>query len=83
MAQAAQHYRVVIIGGGTAGICVAARLRRLGVRRKFLFAEFDYTGKPAPSVPGIDTMRERTDFGLFKRYGLPALYWNGMLRRLS
>jgi len=50
--------------------------------RKLLLAEFDYTGKPAPSVPGIDTMRERTDFGLFKRYGLPALYWNGMLRGL-
>ena len=44
------------------------------------FAEFDYTGKPTPTFKAIDTLRERRDFGLFKRYALPALYWHGMLR---
>ena len=51
--------------------------------RQLVLAEFDYTGKPTPSVPMVDTMRERTDFGLFKRYALPALYWYGMLRGLA
>jgi sulfide:quinone oxidoreductase len=48
--------------------------------RKLLLAEFDYTGKPTPSFPVIDTMKERYDMWLMKRYGLPWLYWNLMLR---
>lgn len=49
-------------------------------RNKMLLAEFDYTMKPTPSIPGIDTIKERTDMWYLKRYGLPALYWNLMLR---
>ncbi|WP_189081913.1 NAD(P)/FAD-dependent oxidoreductase [Mangrovihabitans endophyticus] len=49
-------------------------------RNKMLLAEFDYSLKPAPSFPFIDTTRERTDMWYLKRYGLPALYWNLMLR---
>lgn len=36
----------------------------------------DYTMKPAPSFPLIDTTKERTDMWYLKRYGLPAMYWN-------
>ncbi|MCY0999460.1 FAD/NAD(P)-binding oxidoreductase [Myxococcus sp. MISCRS1] len=47
---------------------------------KLLLAEFDYDGKPTPSFPLIDTMQERRDMWLMKKYGLPQLYWKGMLR---
>jgi sulfide:quinone oxidoreductase len=47
-----------------------------------LLAEFDYSGKPAPSIPLIDTQKERYDMFLLKRYGLPWMYWNLMLRGL-
>lgn len=46
---------------------------------KMLLAEFDYTGKPTPTLP-IDTMKERYSMWLLKRYGLPWFYWNRMLR---
>jgi len=48
-------------------------------RNKMLLAEFDYTMRPTPSFPLIDTTRERRDMWLLKRYGLPALYWHLML----
>ncbi|MFI6402271.1 FAD/NAD(P)-binding oxidoreductase [Streptomyces sp. NPDC050548] len=44
-----------------------------------LLAEFDYDLRPTPSFPLIDTFKERRDMWLFKRYGLPPLYWHGML----
>jgi sulfide:quinone oxidoreductase len=47
---------------------------------RMLLCEFDYSGKPAPTIPFIDTARERYDMWLLKRYGLPWLYWNVMLR---
>ena len=49
-------------------------------RDKMLLAEFDYTMEPTPSIPFIDTTHERKDMWYLKRYGLPALYWNLMLR---
>lgn len=49
-------------------------------RNKMLLAEFDYDPKPVPSIPLIDTTKERRDMWLLKRYGLPALYWHGMLK---
>ncbi len=48
---------------------------------KLLLCEFDYTGKPTPTLPFGDTIAERYDAWLLKRYGLPWLYWNLMLRR--
>jgi sulfide:quinone oxidoreductase len=48
-------------------------------RDKMLLAEFDYDLKPAPSFPLINTGKERRDMWLFKRYGLPPMYWHGML----
>jgi sulfide:quinone oxidoreductase len=48
-------------------------------RNKMLLAEFDYTMKPAPSIPFIDTTHERRDMWYLKRRGLPAMYWNLIL----
>jgi sulfide:quinone oxidoreductase len=50
---------------------------------KMLLAEFDYTGRPHPTIPLIDTVRERYDMWLLKRYGLPFIYWHLMLRGLA
>jgi sulfide:quinone oxidoreductase len=52
-------------------------------RDRMLLAEFDYTMKPAPSIPMLNTKREHRDFGLLKKVGLPTLYWNFMLRGLA
>jgi sulfide:quinone oxidoreductase len=45
-----------------------------------LLCEFDYTMQPHPTIPLIDTTHERYDMWLLKRYGLPFMYWNLMLR---
>ncbi|NVJ08981.1 NAD(P)/FAD-dependent oxidoreductase [Myxococcus sp. AM001] len=50
---------------------------------RLLLAEFDYDGKPAPSIPLIDTLQERRDMWLLKKYGLPNLYWTFMMRGLA
>jgi sulfide:quinone oxidoreductase len=52
-------------------------------RHTMLLAEFDYSVQPAPSIPFLDTTKERHDMWYLKRYGLPALYWYGMLRGLA
>jgi sulfide:quinone oxidoreductase len=49
---------------------------------KLILAEFDYDGKPAETFP-FDQRKERYSMYLLKAYGLPALYWNGMLRGLG
>ena len=46
---------------------------------KLVLAEFDYDLKPAPSFP-FDTTKERWSMYQLKRYGLPAMYGNGMLK---
>lgn len=48
-------------------------------RDRMLLAEFDYDLHPTPSIPFIDVTKERRDMWLLKRYGLPTLYWHGML----
>jgi len=52
-------------------------------RGKMLLAEFDYSLKPHPTIPFIDTQRERYDMWLLKCYGLPFFYWHLMLRGLG
>jgi sulfide:quinone oxidoreductase len=52
-------------------------------RDKMLLAEFDYTMKPHPTIPLIDTQKERYDMWLLKRYGLPFMYWNLILKGLA
>lgn len=46
---------------------------------KLVLAEFDYDGKPVESFP-FDQSRERYSMYALKAYGLPEMYWNGMLR---
>jgi sulfide:quinone oxidoreductase len=52
-------------------------------RNRMLLAEFDYTMRPRPTFPVINTIRERYDMWLLKRYGLPYMYWNLMLKGLA
>jgi sulfide:quinone oxidoreductase len=52
----------------------------LTAHNRMLLAEFDYEMKWTPSIPLIDTSRERYDMYLLKRYGLPWMYWHLMLR---
>lgn len=47
---------------------------------RMLLCEQDYTGGPRPRIKGIDTIRERYDMWLLKRYGLPWLYWHVLLK---
>jgi len=52
-------------------------------RNKVLLAEFDYSLTHRPTLPFIDTTRERYIAWLIKRYGLPAAYWHVLLRGLA
>lgn len=47
---------------------------------EMLLAEFDYTMQHTPSFPIIDLTRPRRDMWYLKKYGLPFLYWNAMLK---
>ncbi|MFN3217967.1 MAG: FAD-dependent oxidoreductase [Acidimicrobiales bacterium] len=47
---------------------------------EMLLAEFDYTMEHTPSFPIIDLTKPRRDMWYLKRYGLPFLYWNLMLK---
>lgn len=46
---------------------------------RLILAEFDYDGNPAESFP-FDQAQERWSMYALKAYGLPEMYWNGMLR---
>jgi sulfide:quinone oxidoreductase len=46
---------------------------------KVLMAEFIYGGKPAPTLP-LDPAKERYVNWVIKKYGLPRLYWDYMLK---
>ncbi len=46
---------------------------------KLVLAEFDYDGNPAESFP-FDQSQERYSMYALKAYGLPRMYWHGMLR---
>jgi sulfide:quinone oxidoreductase len=46
---------------------------------KLVLAEFDYDKNPKETFP-IDQNRERRSMYWLKAYGLPPLYWHGMLR---
>jgi sulfide:quinone oxidoreductase len=48
---------------------------------RLVLAEFDYEGQPQETFP-IDQSKERYSMYLLKAYGLPRLYWDGMLRGL-
>ncbi len=40
----------------------------------------DGSTTPTPSIPIADTLKPRTDMWYVKKYGLPFLYWNPMLK---
>ena len=46
---------------------------------KLVLAEFNYDKTPTETFP-FDQSKERRSMYLLKAYGLPALYWHGMLR---
>ena len=46
---------------------------------RLILAEFDYSKQPRETFP-FDQSRERYSMYALKAYGLPELYWNGMLR---
>lgn len=46
---------------------------------RLIMAEFDYDGKPQETFP-FDQSKERLSMYLVKKYGLPMLYWRGILR---
>jgi NADH dehydrogenase FAD-containing subunit len=50
---------------------------------RMVLAEFDYSDTPTPTQPMINTQKERFDMWLLKKYGLPFMYWNLMLRGLA
>ena len=52
-------------------------------RNRMLLAEFDYDFKRTPTLPFINTLKPRYDMWLLKRYGLPSLYWNLMVKGLA
>ncbi len=47
--------------------------------KSLVLAEFDYDKKPEETFP-IDQSKERYSMFLLKKYALPQLYWNGMLK---
>jgi sulfide:quinone oxidoreductase len=52
-------------------------------RNRMVLAEFDYDFHLKPSIPFVNLAKERYDMWLLKRYGLPFLYWNLMLKGLA
>lgn len=49
-------------------------------QRSVLLAEFNYKLQPTPSIPFIDTKKPRWDMWVLKRFGLPLMYWNLILK---
>ena len=48
-----------------------------------LLAEFDYDFNLKPSFPGLDPTKPHRSYWYLKKYGLPFLYWNLMLKGLA
>ena len=48
-----------------------------------LLAEFDYDLKMTPSFPLLDPAKPHRPYWYLKKYGLPFLYWNLMLKGLA
>lgn len=51
---------------------------------KLVLAEFDYDNNPTPTfAPFIDQTKEQYTMWLMKKYALPFMYWNLMLRGMA
>ena len=48
-----------------------------------LLAEFDYDFNLKPSFPGLDPTKPHRPYWYLKKYGLPFMYWNLMLKGLA
>ena len=48
-----------------------------------LLAEFDYSPQMKPSFPGLDPAEPHRVYWYLKKYGLPFMYWNLMLKGLA
>ena len=48
-----------------------------------LLAEFDYDFNLKPSLPGLDPVKPHRSYWYLKKYGLPFMYWNLMLKGLA
>ena len=48
-----------------------------------LMAEFDYSLKMTPSIPLLDPAKPHRMYWYLKKYGLPFLYWDLMLKGLA
>lgn len=48
-----------------------------------LLAEFDYDFNLKPSFPGLDPTKPHRAYWYLKKYGLPFMYWNLMLKGLA
>jgi len=62
------------------GYTVCPIITRYG---KVMLAEFDYTGNPAPTIPGLAVDEERWMWWIMKVYILEPMYFYGMLRGLA
>jgi sulfide:quinone oxidoreductase len=51
--------------------------------REMLMAEFDYDFNITPTLPVVDSTKPHRAYWYLKKYGLPALYWNLMLKGLG
>ena len=51
--------------------------------REMLMAEFDYDFNITPTLPLVDSTKPHRAYWYLKKYGLPALYWNLMLKGLG
>lgn len=67
-------HQILIVGGGTAGITVAARMLRKGYTDSYLQLE--------PSFPLLNPTTPHRAYWYLKNYGLPFMYWNLMLKGL-
>ena len=47
---------------------------------KMLLAEFDYDNKAMPTFPFLDTSKELWSMWIMKKYMLPWIYWERMLK---
>ena len=50
---------------------------------RLIMAEFDYDLTPRPTLPRLDSTKERWSMYQVKRHLLPRLYWHGMMRGLA
>lgn len=80
------HHKILIVGGGTAGITVAARLTRKisGSDIAIIEPSDKHYYQPLWTLVGGGIFSKgRYSMYLVKKWLLPELYWHGMLRGIA